>query len=1032
LNKTLRDRKDRKALDHVPGPRATQEINENDDLYGAFRIADQVCRASPFPAPQDLILRSICLKAMGDVAASDQDLLRAVDIDADDVGAQYAVMTRHSDPSIALGAAVPVATHRHATGEQHETALNVLLRSRPAMFHAERQNGRVEGWVFWAGTRVPTVRWTTAGRCGRIKLSPDVRSTTSTKPGTGTFTFDTSEHEALTLTLTLDNEPADQVALQPTAPPNQSVGGRRTAAVSVVIPVYAGLDATTSCLDGVARQDDASALDVIVVDDASPDPALRRHVENRCAEEGWRLIRQGINGGFAAAVNAGLAEATGAHVLLLNADATLPDGAISRMVSAARNPSIGTIVPFSNDGGFTSFPTMRRSHPMPSPDEARSIDDDAKRANPGKVIDIPSGTAFCMLVTRSCLDAVGWFDHGYGRGYFEDVDFCLRAAGHGFRNVACADVYVAHHGGQSFGGEKKALAARNAKTIDERFPRYDLVWRSFVDDDPLASARSAIEKHMTIHPPTILLVGRIKRFGALLDLRATELHEDGTHVVNVDWDRHGTIRFRAWGGGSPQNIRFAPQDSEGFRHYMDQMSLMSMEIVEPDALPPMLRDALKNRPEPCSIFVADRTAATFVREDRPEWLKPAPIVPADRMVSAFLGRTNPNLPVPSHNDRPSPSKVENVVIGIPLPVPDPQAMQFISVFAKMLDTTPGSRAVILGRGPDTWLTHKSRISATGPMVMEDYPAACGHHGVSHILLPYPDRLFRLAEDLKAATGLPMAYIDWSDNALDHEPGDLALRPGRNDRMAAAVLSWTDQHRQHLATDDVMHRADYQRASQRRHILDAGSGAIAAARMPPMFTGPSWTRVTIDIDPEARPHHVGSLSDMRSLFDNGTFDAVWSSHSLEHMYLFDLRRALAEMRRVLKRDGFALVTCPDLEAVAAGIAEHGLDHVAYHAPAGPITLHDIVFGHTASIERGAVAMAHRTGLTTERLGNLAIEAGFETALIGRGQGYELWAVLLMPDTDRRVIEDVLAGTPGAFLTVPERPREIIPQDRTFAA
>ena len=39
----------------------------------------------------------------------------------------------------------------------------------------------------------------------------------------------------------------------------------------------------------------------------------------------------------------------------------------------------------------------------------------------------------------------------FGRGYGEENDFSLRAAAAGMRNVLCADAYVVHSGGQSFG-----------------------------------------------------------------------------------------------------------------------------------------------------------------------------------------------------------------------------------------------------------------------------------------------------------------------------------------------------------------------------------------------------------------------------------------------------------------------------------------------------------------------------------------------------------------------------------------------------
>ena len=71
---------------------------------------------------------------------------------------------------------------------------------------------------------------------------------------------------------------------------------------------------------------------------------------------------------------------------------------------------------------------------------------------------------------------------------------------------------------------------------------------------------------------------------------------------------------------------------------------------------------------------------------------------------------------------------------------------------------------------------------------------------------------------------------------------------------------------------------------------------------------------MDLDPAVHPDVVGSMTDMRAHFGGQRFDAVWSSHSLEHLHSYEIPIALKEFRRVLKDDGFALVTCPDLETV----------------------------------------------------------------------------------------------------------------------
>jgi len=188
----------------------------------------------------------------------------------------------------------------------------------------------------------------------------------------------------------------------------------------------------------------------------------------------------------------------------------------------------------------------------------------------------------------------------------------------------------------------------------------------------------------------------------------------------------------------------------------------------------------------------------------------------------------------------------------------------------------------------------------------------------------------------------------------------------------------------------------------KRVLNAGSGSSAARRLHPVFNGGAWREVRLDIDPLAKPDLVGSIADMSVLIETQSFDAAWASHSLEHLYLDEVRSALAEFRRILKPTGFALITSPDLETVSALVVEHGLDHVAYEAAIGPITAHDMIYGHGDSIRRGMTYMAHKSGFTCATMGSLLLKAGFPIVLAKR-LGFDIWALALMEEADKRSIQ-----------------------------
>jgi hypothetical protein len=191
------------------------------------------------------------------------------------------------------------------------------------------------------------------------------------------------------------------------------------------------------------------------------------------------------------------------------------------------------------------------------------------------------------------------------------------------------------------------------------------------------------------------------------------------------------------------------------------------------------------------------------------------------------------------------------------------------------------------------------------------------------------------------------------------------------------------------------------ASRARRVLNAGSGSRSARQLHPLFAPASWDELRVDIDAESEPDVVASIADMGEAVADGAFDAVWCSHVLEHLFAHEVPLAAAEFRRVLGRDGFALITSPDIETVAAMILEGGLDRIAYQSPSGPITAHDMLFGHSPSLARGRWAMAHNTGFTCASLGDILVAAGF-AEVVAKRQRFDLWAVALMPDADRKAI------------------------------
>ena len=179
------------------------------------------------------------------------------------------------------------------------------------------------------------------------------------------------------------------------------------------------------------------------------------------------------------------------------------------------------------------------------------------------------------------------------------------------------------------------------------------------------------------------------------------------------------------------------------------------------------------------------------------------------------------------------------------------------------------------------------------------------------------------------------------------------------------------------------------------FLHVGCGPKFKDRTP--FASQNWREIRLDIDPGVKPDVIGTMTDMKAVED-ASVDAVFSSHNIEHLYPHEVPIALAEFHRVLRDDGFVLLTCPDLQSVCARVANDQLTDAAYQSGMGPITPLDILYGHRVSMKAGNLYMAHRCGFTKKVLASTLSVAGFDVGVKARPANYDLWAVGLKPLAD----------------------------------
>ncbi len=263
--------------------------------------------------------------------------------------------------------------------------------------------------------------------------------------------------------------------------------------VDIIIPVYKGLEETRRCLSSVLATVDPEWARVLVINDASPEPAITAYLsELAAAREHLVLLENEHNLGFVATVNRGMQYDRQRDVLLLNSDVEVANDWLHRLREAAyHHANVASLTPFSNNATICSFPDFCRNNDLLFGLSVAELDACfAGQFGVEDVIPVPTGVGCCMYIRRDCLDAVGYFDlETFGKGYGEENDWCQRAGKLGWRNLHLANCFVYHAGGISFGAEQQARVDKAQVLLAQRHPRYAGEVERYLAADPAREKR---------------------------------------------------------------------------------------------------------------------------------------------------------------------------------------------------------------------------------------------------------------------------------------------------------------------------------------------------------------------------------------------------------------------------------------------------------------------------------------------------------------------------------------------------------------
>jgi GT2 family glycosyltransferase len=276
--------------------------------------------------------------------------------------------------------------------------------------------------------------------------------------------------------------------------------------VSIIIPTRDRADLMTMATRGLTQGTDYPDWEAIIVDNGSVEPATKALFASLRLDPRFRILPYDRPFNYSAINNAAVREAQGEVICLLNNDIEPIDTDwLREMVSHAVRPGIGAV------GAKLYYPDGTLQHGgviVGMGGVAGHFEKHLEAGDPGYcrrvqlLQNLTAVTAACMVVRRSVFEDVGGLDEINLTVAFNDIDFCLRLAERGYRNVWTPFAELYHHESASRGAdtapEKVARFAREIAYMKRR-------WGRSLLEDPCFSPNLSLdtERIQLAYPPRV-------------------------------------------------------------------------------------------------------------------------------------------------------------------------------------------------------------------------------------------------------------------------------------------------------------------------------------------------------------------------------------------------------------------------------------------------------------------------------------------------------------------------------------------------
>lgn len=292
--------------------------------------------------------------------------------------------------------------------------------------------------------------------------------------------------------------------------------------VSIIIPIYGQIDYTLKCLKSIEENQPCNSIEIIVVDDCSPDNSfelLKKVV-------GIKLFQNETNQGFIKTCNFGAKQASGEYVYFLNNDTQVISGWLDELVATFSNfPGTGLV------GSKLIYPNgvLQEAGGIIWNDGrawnyGRNQPADLPEFNYAREVDYCSGAS--IMLPKSVFKQFGGFDEKYLPAYCEDSDLALKVRDAGYRVIYQPLSTVIHFEGITSGTDEtqgvKSYQVNNSKKLFETWQHRLSSYQEAGKDIDKAKDRRADKRVLVIDhctPTPDKDAGSVTVFNLLLLLR---------------------------------------------------------------------------------------------------------------------------------------------------------------------------------------------------------------------------------------------------------------------------------------------------------------------------------------------------------------------------------------------------------------------------------------------------------------------------------------------------------------------------------